>query len=429
MNLTSGQNITLNNDLITVTVKYQHSASSSTHDAVAFLLKKNEKVRSDDDFIFYNHPRSADNCLQLNPHKNSFIVDLAAAGDEVDKIAFALVVDGSDTIGQLSELTMALKGIATYNVSLEERDEKGLILGQFYRHKGSWKFRALGLGYRGGLGPLAKSYGVDIAEEEIIEDKPAPEAPQPVKAAPLPEPENIPLSLDLTKKLQQKAPHLLELVAPIQSSLEKHHLTQTQAKVVFVLDGSGSMYQQFKRGHVQSVLERIATLAIQFDSKGAMNVWGFASSHKQFEDVTLDNISGYIERICSHKSRLEILPGLGGTNNEPPVMKDLVNTFKHTQEPVYIVFITDGGISKTSAIKAIIKESANSPIFWKFVGLGGANYGILEKLDTFTDRAIDNTHFFAIDDFSSVPDSELYDRLLTEFGDWLAEAKQKGIMR
>ncbi|MNE49111.1 Bacterial stress protein [compost metagenome] len=124
----------------------------------------------------------------------------------------------------------------------------------------------------------------------------------------------------------------------------------------------------------------------------------------------------------------EILPKLGGTNNEPPVMEELIDTFKHSDMPVYVVFITDGGISKTRQIKEAIKRSANYPIFWKFVGLGGSNYGVLEKLDTFTDRRVDNTNFFAIDDFATMKEDRLYDLLLEEFKDWYDAAKADRII-
>ncbi|MDI0871732.1 VWA domain-containing protein, partial [Escherichia coli] len=94
----------------------------------------------------------------------------------------------------------------------------------------------------------------------------------------------------------------------------------------------------------------------------------------------------------------------------------------------YVVFITDGGISKTRAIKDAIRRSANYPIFWKFVGLGGSSYGILKNLDDFTDRRVDNTHFFAMDDFGSISDEKLYDNLLEEFRPWIDETKRLGIL-
>ena len=109
-------------------------------------------------------------------------------------------------------------------------------------------------------------------------------------------------------------------------------------------------------------------------------------------------------------------------------MNVLIDTFKHSKEPVFVVFITDGGINQTRAIKEAIRESANYPIFWKFVGLGGRNYGILENLDDFKDRLLDNTDFFPIDDFATISDEVLYDKLLTEFAPWLNEAKKKGVI-
>ncbi|VFS45526.1 Uncharacterised protein [Budvicia aquatica] len=80
-------------------------------------------------------------------------------------------------------------------------------------------------------------------------------------------------------------------------------------------------------------------------------------------------------------------------------MDAVIETFKGSKEPVFVVFITDGGISKAKAIKDAIRVSADYPIFWKFVGLGGHNYGILEELDIYrpTDRQY---QLFAIDDFN-----------------------------
>jgi tellurium resistance protein TerD len=31
-----------------------------------------------------------------------------------------------------------------------------------YRHNSEWKFRAVGQGYKGGLGPLARNFGVNV---------------------------------------------------------------------------------------------------------------------------------------------------------------------------------------------------------------------------------------------------------------------------
>ena len=37
-----------------------------------------------------------------------------------------------------------------------------MIFGEVYRHGAEWKFRAVGQGFAGGLGPLATDYGVNV---------------------------------------------------------------------------------------------------------------------------------------------------------------------------------------------------------------------------------------------------------------------------
>lgn len=409
--LLSGQNIVLYRKQITINVQYSlQSNFSGDIDSSAFLLSKAEKIQRDEDFVFYNQPSTPEGSVKLSQGQTAvqYQFDLSLVPDSVDKIALTIVIDGQSTISGFGHLNVTLDNEINYAVPLGERSERSLILGHVYRHQGAWKFKALGIGFNGGLKPLAQLFGVEVAD-----DAPASE----------PATKN---TVSLEKKIQEKAPHLVSLVKSVKVNLEKHRLSDVKAKVAFVLDGSGSMTAQFKKGNVQAVLERIAILAAQFDDDGSMDVWGFAAKHQKYEDVTLDNLQGYIKRIQDAGGSgwlRDLLPGLGGTNNEPPVMQEVVDTFKSSKDPVFVVFITDGGISETRRIKQVIKESANYPIFWKFVGLGGRNYGILEQLDDFTDRLLDNTDFFPIDDFQSVPDNELYDRLLVEFSDWLKKAQ------
>lgn len=167
-------------------------------------------------------------------------------------------------------------------------------MGEVYRHQGNWKLRALGQGFNGGLEPLAVSYGVDV--------EPAAEVvPQPAR-------------ISLEKKLEGKAPALISLAKKASISLAKHKLDTVEARVAFVLDASGSMTGQFKKGHVQAVLDRIAVLSVQFDDDGTMDVWGFAERHKKYPDVTLDNLDGYIAAIqnTGKRSAWKSFPALAG---------------------------------------------------------------------------------------------------------------------
>ena len=417
MELQSGQNIALNQPLLRITLSYPGTAAfRSEIDASAFMLSAQNKVRGDADFIFFNQPSAPNGSLSLTSSagNSQFSLDLRKVDADIVKIALTLVIDGPDSVSGLQRIQMNAEGVATFDIPLAGRSEKALIVAEVYRHNGNWKLRASGQGFNGGLEPLAVHFGVDVT------------SPSP---APAPAPTSTTVSLE--KRIQEKAPRLISLAKTVTVSLAKHNLQSVKAKVAFVLDASGSMTGEFKKGNVQAVLDRIAVLAVQFDDDGDMDMWGFAEKHRKYKDVTLDNLDGYVADIqnSARRGRWENLPGLGGINNEPPVLEEIIDTFKHSDLPVYVVFITDGGISKTRAIKEAIRRSANYPIFWKFLGLGGSGYGILEQLDTFTDRRIDNTHFFAIDDFATMSDERLYDLLLEEFKDWTVAARKERIMR
>ncbi|QNQ20330.1 tellurium resistance protein TerF [Kosakonia sp. SMBL-WEM22] len=415
MRLQPGQNTPLAENVITLNLNYTGKAGfKSEVDTCLFMLNAEGKVSGDADFIFFNNLASAEGAvkLALGQQQSSVTIALDRVPASVSKIAITVVIDGSESIDALSQLSIAAQGIADFQIETAGRSEKAMILAEVYRHNGAWKLRAMGQGFNGGLEPLAISYGVDVAQPATESSTAAP------------------VRISLEKKLENKSPRLVSLAKKATVSLTKNKLDTLQASVAFVLDASGSMSGQFHKGNVQAVLDRIAVLAAQFDDDGEMDLWAFGKKHKKYPNVTLDNLDDYIETIRKNgkRSMFEILPGLGGVNNEPPVMEEIIDYFKETKLPVYVVFITDGGISKTREIKEAIRRSANYPIFWKFVGLGGSNYGILENLDDFTDRRVDNTDFFAMDDFGTMSDEKLYDNLLEEFRPWIDEAKKLRIL-
>jgi tellurium resistance protein TerD len=52
--------------------------------------------------------------------------------------------------------------IARYDLSEDASTETAMIFGELYRHGAEWKFKAIGQGFAGGLGSLARSFGVNI---------------------------------------------------------------------------------------------------------------------------------------------------------------------------------------------------------------------------------------------------------------------------
>ena len=229
--------------------------------------------------------------------------------------------------------------------------------------------------------------------------------------------------VSLEKKLQSGAPHLVSLAKPLELQLEKHHLQDCVARVGLVLDISGSMSSRYRDGTVQDIVNKTLPLAVQFDDDGELDCWYYGSRFKRMPSVNMQN---YTSAVPSDWE--DLMSDLGYGNDEPKVMQDVIKEYKSGRLPAYVLFITDGGVGSAGQIKKLMKEASYYPIFWQFVGVGGSSYGVLEKLDTMDDRYVDNANFFALDDFKTVSNSELYDRLLKEFPLWLNEIRRKGMI-
>ncbi|MFT8210916.1 MAG: VWA domain-containing protein [Symbiopectobacterium sp.] len=418
MSLQLGQNLIITATQLTLRVKYTTPVPFHGNvDSNIFLINSSNKISRDKDIIFFNQPNPPDHSIVTEdvPHESNISLDLTKIATDISKIAITIAIsgDGDEAISALSSLTLVAENVAQFSPDIQRCNEKAMILAEIYRHDGGWKLHALGQVLSKGIESLAQNYGIGPSCHE----------PQTIATQP-------PAIISLERKLKERAPRLVRIAKTVIACLRKCQLQTEKAKVAFVLDASGSMSRQFSQGYVQAVLDRIAILSVGFNDDESLDVWAFGQQHAKYPNVTLDNLDGYTTSIQQQgeRSGREILPGLGGRNNEPPVMEELIDTFYNSELPVYVVFITDGGINKTRDIKDAIRRSANYPIFWKFVGLGGSNYGLLEVLDTFTDRRIDNTHFFAIDDFSTLSDECLFDLLLEGFKPWLDKAREAQIL-
>jgi TerF-like vWA domain-containing protein len=205
--------------------------------------------------------------------------------------------------------------------------------------------------------------------------------------------------------------------------LEKKGILDTTSKVALVLDASGSMDALYANGTVQDTVERILGVAMNLDDDGKLDVWFFADDYKKVSSATARNAAGYVD--AHHPGESEI----GVANDEPKVMRDVVREYKNSQTPAFVVFISDGGVHQNAAIEAAVRESVDYPIFWMFVGVGNANFGILEHLDDLEGRRVDNADFFSLSDLKMISDDELYERLLGEYPSWLRDAAAAGILQ
>ena len=150
-------------------------------DAIAFLVNESGKVRADADFIFFNNLKSSDGSVEHTGDNRTgegdgddevIKVDLSKVPADVSKVVFcAVIYDGqarNQNFGQVANAYIRIVNtqggaeVARYDLSEDSSTETAMIFGELYKNNGEWKFRAVGQGFAGGLGPLAQSHGVAV---------------------------------------------------------------------------------------------------------------------------------------------------------------------------------------------------------------------------------------------------------------------------
>ncbi|GHH95201.1 hypothetical protein GCM10017779_56580 [Streptomyces capillispiralis] len=475
--MSKGSNLPVDSPVVRVELAWAPGPGVPDIDASALLLTEAGRVRDDGDFVFYNQPRhSSDAVTHLGKRSapgaaaDTVEVHLQSVEPAVERVVLCASADGG-TFGQVPGLVLRLldagTGAELARFDMDAGTETAFIGGELYRRQGKWKFRAVGQGYASGLAGLATDFGITVDDPAPVTPavpaspaSPAVPAP-PVTAAPPPPPvpptapvatappagahpgaprltkgeERLPV--DMRKRLSLRK----EQVAV---SLRKHGAAGVTARVILVLDASGSMSFLYSKGVVADVVERMAAVAAQLDDDGEMQAWTFASNPARLPDLRLGELPEWLrlhvrvgEMGLFRRGRKKGLDpsqvdmrDVGIQNEEQKVIAE-VRAFVRANPasvPTLVLFFSDGGVYRNKEIERELREAVEEPVFWQFVGLGRSNYGVLERFDTLPGRRVDNVGFFAVDDIGTVPDPELYDRLLSEFPLWIRAAGAAGIL-
>jgi stress response protein SCP2 len=456
--LSQGGNAPVPAGVIQIIAQWRLLPGTAEPDLAALLVGETGKVAADSDMVFYNQPNHPNGAVSLEvvPGRGVLRVNLTGLPGQVSRIPLAVSMHGTTLDGvadlQLLVVDSAGQPLLRYDVT-GGKGLAALVLGELYRRGGGWKLRAIGQGWDTGLAGLAREYGITVDAEPSAAPPVMPMAAPPVMPpaappvvparAPTPVPQSAAdlqeqrLPVNLRKQLSLRK----QLVGVV---LTKKGLSGVRARVMLVLDASGSMAFLYSRGTVGRVVERMAAVGAKLTPDGTLPAWIFATNMARLPDLSIGELPTWIQhhvrsgeaKLLPRKRPLYRPDGtvdmreIGIQNQEPKVMADVIRavTTAPPGPPVLVLFFSDGGIFLSQQIEKIIRESANLPIFWQFIGLGNADYGVLSRLDTLAGRVVDNAGFFSLDDIDQVGDEELYERLLSEFPSWLRDAAAAGIL-
>ncbi|CAL9311732.1 TerD family protein [Streptomyces sp. R02] len=184
--MTPGSNIPLPTARVTVDV-----AAPVRLDVSGLLLTADGKVRSDDDFIFYNQPAGPGVTYRSGggTAPDAIMVDTAAVPPGIEKIVVTASPDAAGQTFQGIEPTATVRDadtgavLATFTPP-QLGTETALVIVEVYLRNGAWKVRAVGQGYANGLAGIATDFGVSVEEPAAPAQPVTPPAPQAAPPAP-----------------------------------------------------------------------------------------------------------------------------------------------------------------------------------------------------------------------------------------------------
>ncbi|MGW1091464.1 TerD family protein, partial [Streptomyces sp. NPDC002596] len=165
--MTPGSNIPLSAARVAVDV-----AAPVRLDVSGLLLTVDGKVRSDDDFIFYNQPTGPGVTYRSGggTAPDAIVVDTTAVPPGIEKIVVTASPDAAGQTFQGIEPTATVRNaddgsvLATFTPP-RLGAETALVVIEVYLRNGAWKARAVGQGYANGLAGIATDFGVSVEEE------------------------------------------------------------------------------------------------------------------------------------------------------------------------------------------------------------------------------------------------------------------------
>ena len=261
--------------------------------------------------------------------------------------------------------------------------------------------------------------------------------------------------INLSKDKVNLEKHVVNLSKTIVNLSKKNNydLTAVQARVVIVLDYSGSMDTLYMNGKVQKTLNRLVPLGLTFDDNGTIDMYLFSNDYEKLDDINIDNYSDYIKQVVPRTNirmagtsyapvlRAIALPELTqerlstysvprqgffgklfGPKEEHVIQTEVVKNNESIisdEQPTYVIFITDGDCGDGSKTDEVVRQISDKNLFVQFVGIGNASFRYLEKLDDLDSRVRDNTGFTKFKDIENETDDNVYMALLDEYGNWL----------
>ncbi|WP_408601213.1 TerD family protein [Pseudomonas sp. PLMAX] len=156
-------------------------------DLSGFMLNDKDRILTQQDFIYYGQEISPDGSVHyLGDNRKGSVddgsgslgdseaikVNLDDVPERVKRIVFAVTIDGADEKRQkfkhaseaVARLFNDVTGaeIARFPLEGDFKEDSAMLMVDLHREGDSWDFNPIGQGFKGHLGDICNSYGLDI---------------------------------------------------------------------------------------------------------------------------------------------------------------------------------------------------------------------------------------------------------------------------
>lgn len=420
-------------------------------DVSCFGLDASGRLSDEQYFVFYNQKQTPEGAVRIEDGAatgaTTFHLKLDALPRHIDKLSFTAAIDGTRTMQELEKgyARLLKNGQEVGRFSYDRTHfgaERAIVVCEIYRKGDDWRVNPVGRGFNGGLKALVESFGGVVAGSPARNPaRPAPTPPSRPASRPA-SPKNrsvnsiisaLPAHVcsrmdNLARQCRGDTEYLSAIYRSMFAALASYpKVAEENVQVVMCADASGSMYDLYRGGRIQRVVDKFFTFASTLSEQGTMDLWAFGAKSRQFGAVTMDNVRDYTFAESGGFERWMSMLNYQ-INNEPEAMRDITMIYGAQHRPVLVLFLTDGRLSSDWEIEEILIKTSRFPIYWQFVGLHGDQYGILERLQEIDGRHTENAGFFKVDDIDDMTDGELFHALLSNLEDWLQEISYKNML-
>jgi hypothetical protein len=231
-------------------------------------------------------------------------------------------------------------------------------------------------------------------------------------------------AVDLTK-VRAANPDLAKSADRVGFALSTKGLSGVRAKVVALLDHSGSMRKEYKSGDVDKLFQRIMGLGLQIDDDGEIPVIPFDDRIRPTFNLNAVNFATAVSSVWNEHDM--------GSTNLAGALRVVLDMAKSTDEPIFLVVLTDGNPDSKSEATKVVCEMAGYPVFIKFMALKPVEYlSELDDLDN-TKRLLDNVDAKPEEgstlNLLNCSDAEFAAALVDEWDTYIAAATAAGVLK